>query len=130
MSKEKDDFIARSKEYWNPGKTSEWQRMGVDLVIDRREAYYLWDVDGRRLIDVHLNGGTYSLDVFQAERHTIGSNFRITTSLALNDAPASVPEPASLALVGSRWPFHSSTLARPIAVMAAIMRSMSKARKL
>jgi len=46
------------------------------------------------------NGGTYSLDVFQAERHTIGSNFRITTSLALNDAPASVPEPASLALVG------------------------------
>ena len=61
MSKEKDDFIARSKEYWNPGKTSEWQRMGVDLVIDRREAYYLWDVDGRRLIDVHLNGGTYSL---------------------------------------------------------------------
>lgn len=61
MSKEKDDFIARSKEYWNPGKTSDWQRMGVDLVIDRREAYYLWDVDGRRLIDVHLNGGTYSL---------------------------------------------------------------------
>jgi acetylornithine/succinyldiaminopimelate/putrescine aminotransferase len=61
MSKEKDDLIARSKQYWNPGKTSEWQRMGVDLVIDRREAYYLWDVDGRRLIDVHLNGGTYSL---------------------------------------------------------------------
>ncbi len=61
MSKEKDDFIARSKQYWNPGKTSDWQRMGVDLVIDRREAYYLWDVDGRRLIDVHLNGGTYSL---------------------------------------------------------------------
>ncbi|WP_119389396.1 class-III pyridoxal-phosphate-dependent aminotransferase [Taklimakanibacter lacteus] len=61
MSKKKDDFIARSKEYWNPGKTSDWQRMGVDLVIDRREAYYLWDVDGRRLIDVHLNGGTYSL---------------------------------------------------------------------
>lgn len=61
MSKEKDDFIARSKQFWNPGKTSEWQRMGVDLVIDRREGYYLWDVDGRRLIDVHLNGGTYSL---------------------------------------------------------------------
>ena len=47
--------------YWNPGKTSDWQRMGVDLVIDRREGYYLWDMDGRRLIDVHLNGGTYSL---------------------------------------------------------------------
>jgi acetylornithine/succinyldiaminopimelate/putrescine aminotransferase len=61
MSQAKDDFLARSKEFWNPGKTSDWQRMGVDLVIDRREGYYLWDMDGRRLIDVHLNGGTYSL---------------------------------------------------------------------
>ena len=61
MSQEKDEFLARSKEFWNPGKTSDWQRMGVDLVIDRREGYYLWDMDGRRLIDVHLNGGTYSL---------------------------------------------------------------------
>ena len=61
MSKEKTDFIERSMEYWNPGKTADWQRMGVDLVIDRREGYYLYDVDGRRLIDVHLNGGTYSL---------------------------------------------------------------------
>jgi acetylornithine/succinyldiaminopimelate/putrescine aminotransferase len=61
MSKEKDDFIARTMKYWNPGKTADWQRMDVDLVIDRREGYYLWDMDGRRLIDVHLNGGTYSL---------------------------------------------------------------------
>ena len=61
MSQAKDEFLARSKQFWNPGKTSEWQRMGVDLVIDRREGYYLWDMDGRRLIDVHLNGGTYSL---------------------------------------------------------------------
>ncbi len=35
--------------------------MGVDLVIDRREGYYLFDMDGRRLIDLHLNGGTYNL---------------------------------------------------------------------
>jgi len=61
MSKVKTDFIERSMEFWNPGKTGDWQRMGVDLVIDRREGYYLYDVDGRRLIDVHLNGGTYSL---------------------------------------------------------------------
>ena len=35
--------------------------MGIDLVIDRREGYYLYDMDGRRLIDLHLNGGTYNL---------------------------------------------------------------------
>ncbi|SDB54920.1 class-III pyridoxal-phosphate-dependent aminotransferase [Bauldia litoralis] len=61
MSQAKDDFIAKTIQYWNPGKTLEWQRVGVDLVIDRREAYYLYDMDGRRLIDLHLNGGTYSL---------------------------------------------------------------------
>lgn len=61
MSQEKLEFLARSKEFWNPGKTQDWQDMGVDLVIDRREGYYLFDMDGRRLIDLHLNGGTYNL---------------------------------------------------------------------
>lgn len=61
MSKAKDDFIARTIQYWNPGKTLEWQRQGIDLVIDRREGYYLYDMDGRRLINLHLNGGVYSL---------------------------------------------------------------------
>lgn len=61
MSEEKLDFLARSKEFWNPGKTQAWQDMGVDLVIDRREGYYLYDMDGQRLIDVHLNGGTYNI---------------------------------------------------------------------
>ena len=60
MSQAKDDFLERSKEYWNPGKTADWQRFGVDLVIDRREGYFLYDMDGKRLIDVHLNGGTYN----------------------------------------------------------------------
>lgn len=61
MSQEKEDFLARSREFWNPGKTEDWQRFGVDLVIDRREMYYLWDMDGKRLIDLHLNGGTYNV---------------------------------------------------------------------
>ncbi len=61
MSKAKDDFIARTLKVWNPGKTLQWQREGVDLVIDKREGYFLHDMDGKRLIDCHLNGGTYSL---------------------------------------------------------------------
>ena len=61
MSQEKLDFLERSKTFWNPGKTQDWSDMGVDLVIDRREGYYLYDMDGRRLIDLHLNGGTYNL---------------------------------------------------------------------
>ena len=61
MSLEKLDFLERSKTYWNPKKVQDWQDMGVDLVIDRREGYFLHDMDGQRLIDVHLNGGTYNL---------------------------------------------------------------------
>ncbi len=61
MSESKQEFLERTKQYWNPGKTTDWQNFGVDLVIDRREGYHLYDMDGKRLIDVHLNGGTYNL---------------------------------------------------------------------
>ena len=57
----KADVLEKSREYWNPGKTGFWVDTGVDLVIDRREGYYIWDMSGARLIDVHLNGGTFNL---------------------------------------------------------------------
>ena len=56
----KDEVLEKSKEYWNPGKTQFWIDSGVPLVIDRREGYFLYDMSGRRLIDLHLNGGTYN----------------------------------------------------------------------
>ena len=61
MSDAKIEFLEASRTWWNPNKTEFWQDAGVDLVIDRREGYCLPDMDGRRLIDVHLNGGTYNL---------------------------------------------------------------------
>ncbi len=67
MSQAKDDFLESSKTYWNPNKTQFWQDAGVDLVIDRREDYHIYDMDGKRLIDVHLNGGTYNLGHRNAE---------------------------------------------------------------
>ncbi|XVQ06856.1 aspartate aminotransferase family protein [Spirillospora sp. CA-255316] len=57
----KAEMLEKSKQYWNPDKTAFWSESGIDLVIDRREGYLLWDMDGRRLIDVHLNGGTFNL---------------------------------------------------------------------
>ena len=57
----KTEVLDRAKTFWNPDKTQFWIDAGVDLVIDRREDYFLWDMSGRRLIDMHLNGGTYSL---------------------------------------------------------------------
>ena len=61
MSEAKLEFLEASRTFWNPDKTQFWQDAGVDLVIDRREGYCFHDLDGARLIDVHLNGGTYNL---------------------------------------------------------------------
>jgi acetylornithine/succinyldiaminopimelate/putrescine aminotransferase len=57
----KAEVLEKSKEFWNPDKTAFWSESGVPLVIDRREDYFIYDMSGTRLIDVHLNGGTYNL---------------------------------------------------------------------
>jgi acetylornithine/succinyldiaminopimelate/putrescine aminotransferase len=57
----KAQVLERAKEFWNPDKTQFWTDAGIDLVIDRRQDYFLWDMSGQRLIDMHLNGGTYNL---------------------------------------------------------------------
>jgi len=57
----KDSILEKSIKWWNPGKTRQWQEDGVDLVIGKREGYYLYDMNGKELMDVHLNGGTYNL---------------------------------------------------------------------
>lgn len=57
----KADVFEKSMQFWNSGKTKEWLDLGIDLVIGKREGYYFWDMDGSKLMDVHINGGTYSL---------------------------------------------------------------------
>ena len=56
----KEELYEKSKQFWNPGKTKFWLDAGIDLVIDKREGYCLFDVNGRRLIDLHINGGTFN----------------------------------------------------------------------
>jgi putrescine aminotransferase len=54
-------------QYWNPDKIAFWQKAGIDLVIDKREEYFIYDMSGKRLIDLHLNGGTYNFGHRNAE---------------------------------------------------------------
>src|SRR5258708_40286913 len=63
----KAEVLEKSREFWNPGKTDFWSETGVDLVIDRRDGYFISDMSGLRLIDVHLNGGTFNLGHRNAE---------------------------------------------------------------
>ncbi|WP_027416658.1 aspartate aminotransferase family protein [Aneurinibacillus terranovensis] len=57
----KKSVFDKSIKWWNPGKTQQWQKDGLDLVIGKREGYYFYDLSGKKLMDVHLNGGTYNL---------------------------------------------------------------------
>src|SRR6218665_370131 len=67
LSASKEAVLADSSKYWNPDKVRAWAERGTPLVIGRRERYYLHDMSGHRLIDLHLNGGTYNLGHRNAE---------------------------------------------------------------
>lgn len=57
----KQDVFDLTRKNYNYKKLDEWLDMGIDLVIGKREGYYFWDIGGKKLMDVHINGGTYSL---------------------------------------------------------------------
>jgi len=61
LFKDKQTVLQQSIDWWNPGKTKQWQEDGVDIVIGKREGYYFYDMDGKQLMNVHLNGGTFNL---------------------------------------------------------------------
>jgi putrescine aminotransferase len=61
MSDAKRATLLRAHEYLMPNRVETWLGAGIPLVIGRREGYRIWDVDGRELCDLHLNGGTFNL---------------------------------------------------------------------
>lgn len=61
MSEAKNQAIDLNRQYVCPEKIRIFHEIGIDLVIGRREGPYLYDLDGKQLIDVHINGGTYNL---------------------------------------------------------------------
>ena len=58
---EKDRVLELTRRYVAPHRVDVWDAFGTQLVIGRREGYRLWDLDGRELVDLHLNGGTFNL---------------------------------------------------------------------
>ena len=58
---EKQAILDLAARYVCPGRVNTFKLLGTQPVMGRREGHYFWDIDGRRLFDVHINGGTFSL---------------------------------------------------------------------
>jgi fibro-slime domain-containing protein len=67
-------------------------KLAVDIGGVHEESTASVDLDERATELGITVGSTYALDMFQAERHTVDSNFRIDTSLSF-DCSVFVPEP-------------------------------------
>jgi acetylornithine/succinyldiaminopimelate/putrescine aminotransferase len=61
MSDEKRRALALAERHVCPDRVRTFGATGLDLVIGRRAGYRLWDLDGRELMDLHLNGGVFNL---------------------------------------------------------------------
>jgi acetylornithine/succinyldiaminopimelate/putrescine aminotransferase len=81
---EKAAALERSHRYLMPNRIETFDTIGVSVVVGGREGYRFWDMDGRELLDLHLNGGTYNLghrhpDLVRAlvdgvERYDVGNH--------------------------------------------------------
>ncbi len=61
MSDLKAAIIKKNQQFLCPDKIKIFNEIGIDLVIGKREGPYIYDIDGKKLIDMHINGGTYTL---------------------------------------------------------------------
>lgn len=91
----KMQVFERSIAYWNSGKTKEWLDLGIDLVMGKRQGYYFWDMDGKKLMDVHINGGTYSLG--HRNEEVIGALMEATQTVDIGNHHFPSPLKAKLA---------------------------------
>lgn len=57
----KQDVLEHYQRTLFPGRTNKLLEVGIDFVPDWREGYRYKDMDGRELMDLHLNGGTFNL---------------------------------------------------------------------
>lgn len=57
----KDKIFERFGRHVSSGKAEFFKSAGIDFVFGRREGIYVYDVDGKKLINCHSNGGVFNL---------------------------------------------------------------------
>ena len=58
---DKAEILRLAEEHLCPDRVRFMRAAGMELVIGRREGYRIWDLAGKELLDLHLNGGVYNL---------------------------------------------------------------------
>ncbi len=58
---QKDEIINLFARHVSSGKVDYFTQAGIDFVAGEREGIYLCDIDGKRLINCHSNGGVFNL---------------------------------------------------------------------
>ncbi len=61
MNESKTAIYDEAARVWNPNKVEVFRHYGIDIVLGDRHGYTFTDADGRRLINMHLNGGVFNL---------------------------------------------------------------------
>jgi len=54
-------ITTKFSQHVSSGKAEFYAQAGIDFIIGKREGIYLWDLDGKRLINCHSNGGVFNL---------------------------------------------------------------------
>lgn len=57
----KEKIIEKFARHVSSGKAEFFKSAGIDFIFGRREGIYVYDVDGKRLINCHSNGGVFNL---------------------------------------------------------------------
>ena len=58
---DKNAIIESFERHVSSGKVEFYRSIGFELVIDRREGPWIYDMDGTKFLDCHCNGGVYNL---------------------------------------------------------------------
>jgi acetylornithine/succinyldiaminopimelate/putrescine aminotransferase len=57
----RDEITKNFADHVSSGKAEFFAQAGIDFITGKREGIYLWDLDGKRLINCHSNGGVFNL---------------------------------------------------------------------
>ena len=76
----KEQIVELAARYVCPARINTFRLLGTVSVMAKREGHYFWDMDGRKLFDVHINGGDMLLSKkanrFKFRRETVSFIFQ------------------------------------------------------